>query len=102
MVNDELIEELKRIIRTKSSDAELELTGLVEACRKELEFAGIYGTEIDPTYRQAIRLYCKAHYGYDADTQGFRDAYKSLRDAMALSGDYQKEGMDGSNTDMEQ
>ena len=59
-----LIEELKRIVRVRSADAELELQGLVEACKKELELAGIYGDEADPLYRQAVRLYCKSHYGY--------------------------------------
>ena len=67
-----LIEELKRIVRVRTADAELELQGLVEACKKELELAGIYGDETDPLYRQAIRLYCKSHYGYDEDTNGSR------------------------------
>ena len=53
-----LIEELKRIVRVRSADAELELQGLVEACKKEMELAGIYGDETDPLYRQAVRLYC--------------------------------------------
>ena len=97
-----LIEELKRIVRVRTADAELELQGLVEACKKELELAGIYGDEADPLYRQAIRLYCKSHYGYDEDTERFREAFNSLRDAMALSGDYAKEATNGGNIDMEQ
>lgn len=92
MVDQELIEELKRIIRVKSQDSELELIGLVESCRKELELAGVYGTETDPTYRQAVRLYCKGHYGYDENTERFQEAFSSLRDAMKLSGEYEKEG----------
>ena len=84
MAEIELIEELKRIIRAKSEDAGLELEGLVESCKKELELSGIYGDETDPLYRQAIRLYCKSHYGYDADTDRFQEAFSSLRDAMAL------------------
>ena len=43
-----LIEELKRFVRARSADAELELQGLVEACKKEMEIAGIYGDETDP------------------------------------------------------
>lgn len=97
-----LIEELKRIVRVRSADAELELQGLVEACKKEMELAGIYGDETNPLYRQAIRLYCKSRYGYDEDTERFQGAFGSLRDAMALSGDYTKEAADGSNIDMEQ
>ena len=97
-----LIEELKRIVRVRSADAELELQGLVEACKKEMELAGIYGDETDPLYRQAVRLYCKSHYGYDDDTERFQAAFGSLRDAMALSGNYIKEAANGSNIDMEQ
>ena len=74
-----LIEELKRIVRVRTADAELELQGLVEACKKELELAGIYGDETDPLYRQAIRLYCKSLYGYDEDTERFQAAFGSLR-----------------------
>lgn len=96
-----LIEELKCIIRVKSADTEFELQGLVASCKKELELAGIYGDEEDPLYRQAIRLYCKSHYGYDEDTERFQAAFSSLRDAMALSGDYKKEATNGSNVDME-
>ena len=88
-----LIEELKRIVRVQ---------GLVEACKKEMELAGIYGDETDPLYRQAVRLYCKSHYGYDEDTERFQAAFGSLRDAMALSGNYIKEAANGSNIDMEQ
>ena len=97
-----LIEELKYIVRVKSADAGFELRGLVASCKKELELAGIYGDETDPLYRQAIRLYCKSHYGYDEDTERFQAAFGSLRDAMALSGDYIKEAANGSNIDMEQ
>ena len=97
-----LIEELKRIVRVRSADAELELQGLGEACKKEMELAGIYGDETDPLYRQAVRLYCKSHYGYDEDTERFQAAFGSLRDAMALSGNYIKEAANGSNIDMEQ
>ena len=96
-----LIEELKRIVRVRSADAEFELEGLVASCKKEMEVAGIYGDEADPLYRQAIRLYCKAHYGYDEDAERFQGAFCSLRDAMALSGDYTREAADGSNIAME-
>lgn len=96
------IEELKRIVRARSADAEFELEGLVASCKKEMEVAGIYGDETDPLYRQAIRLYCKAHYGYDEDAERFQKAFDSLRDAMALSGDYAKEAANGGNIDMEQ
>ena len=43
-----------------------------------------------PLCKQALKLYCKGHYGYDKDQTTFRAAYAALRDSMALSGDYGK------------
>lgn len=89
--NKDLIEKLRKRIRVMSDSAAEEINDLVESCRKELELAGVYGDETDPTYYQAIVLYCKANYGYDEDTDRFRMAFAALRDAMSLSGDYAKE-----------
>lgn len=90
MVSDELLCTLKRAVRVSSGDADEELSELVEACKTELKLAGVYGDESDPLYLQAVRLYCKAHYGYDDDTERFFGAFESLRDSMALSGDYKE------------
>ena len=75
---DELINELKQFIRVSSKEAEDELKALVPSCKKELEIAGVYGDETDPLYRQAIRLYCKAHYGYDEKAERFKEDRKSV------------------------
>lgn len=88
--NGELVQKLKTRIRAMSSSSEEEISDLAESCRKELEMSGVYGDESDPTYYQAIVLYCKANYGYDEDTDRFRMAFAALRDAMNLSGDYDK------------
>lgn len=90
MYSEELLEELKGIVRVKSHEADIEIEGLIGACMGELKIAGVHGDTEDPLCRQAIRLYCKAHYGYDKDTERFREAFNSLRDSMALSGDYAK------------
>ena len=90
-INEELIEQLMKAVRVKSDIAEDEIADLVDSCKCELEIAGVYITrEDDPLFKQAVKLYCKAHYGYDKDTEKFRAAYAALRDSMALSGDYRK------------
>jgi hypothetical protein len=82
-----------RATRTKSQTAKSELITLASACIKDLEIAGIYVTDTEEALsRQAIRLYCKANYGYDKDIEKFGAAYAALKDAMALSGDYAKAG----------
>ncbi len=88
-ISQEWVEETKRNIRAKSSEADQEVKGLIEACLKDLEIAGVYVTDAeDPLVKQAVKLYCKGNYGYDDDTERFREAYAALKDAMALCGDY--------------
>lgn len=91
MIDDLLIQELMRAVRVKSQVGADELKELSEACRADLEIAGVYVTDFDdPLPKQALKLYCKANYGYDKDSEKFRDAYAALKDSMALSGEYGK------------
>lgn len=91
MIDDLLIQELMRAVRVKSKVGADELKELSEACRADLEIAGVYVMDFDdPLPRQALKLYCKANYGYDKDSEKFRDAYAALKDSMALSGEYGK------------
>lgn len=93
-IDSELIKQLMKAVRVKSGNAEDEILDLAEACKKDLEIAGIHITnERDPLCKQAIKLYCKAHYGYDKDNEKFGAAYAALKDSMALSGDYSKAGV---------
>lgn len=86
----DIVEKIKKRIRAKSETANEEVEDLINACKKELEMKGVHGDETDPMYYQAIVLYCKAHYGYDEDSERFEKAYNSLRDSMYLSGNYEK------------
>lgn len=88
-ISQEWVEEVKRNIRAKSSGADEEVKGLIGACLKDLEIAGVYVTNTeDSLAKQAAKLYCKGNYGYDENTERFREAYAALKDAMALCGDY--------------
>ena len=74
-----------------SKAAEDEIKDLVLSCRKELELVGIYGDESDPTYYQAVVLYCKGNYGYDEDTDRFRTAVRSAAGRNVVIGRLGKE-----------
>ena len=88
-----LTEKLRKRVRVMSDSSDEEIMDLVASCKIELEMSGVYGDESDPTYYQALVLYCKGNYGYDDDTERFQLAFAKLRDAMSLSGDYdRKEG----------
>lgn len=90
-ITTEFIIEIKRAVRVTTSLADEEIKNLASACVAEMQIAGVYITDLqDPLGKQAVTLYCKAHYGYDEKTEAFREAFQGLRDAMALSGDYQK------------
>lgn len=90
MQQEDIVEKIKERIRVKSKSSDEEVKDLIAACKKDLEMKGVYGDEADPIYYQAIVLYCKAHYGYDEDSERFEKAYNSLRDSMYLSGNYKK------------
>ena len=79
---------LKEMLREKSSVADTEIRDLIESCVLELKIAGVQGKLTDPLYRQAVKLYAKAHFGYDSDSERFLKAFQNLRDSMALSGEY--------------
>lgn len=88
-----LMHDLVRTVRVKSDTGKEEIMELVESCKKDLEIAGIYVTdETEPLCKQAIKLYCKGHYGYDKDSERFLASYSALKDSMALSGEYKKAG----------
>lgn len=84
---------LMRAVRVKSDAAKQEIEELAEACVLDLNIAGVYVTDpSDPLTLQALKLYCKANFGYDSetDTKRFQASYEHLKTLMALSGDYEK------------
>lgn len=101
-MSSEMVKDMKKALRVTSEDAEGEIEDLIAACLSELEMSGVYAVdENDPRIKQAVKLYCKAHYGYDEHTEKFSAAYESLRNAMALSGDYRRADEGGNRTDMD-
>lgn len=88
-ISEEFLDDLKSYIRVTSESSGKEVIDLVEAAVNDMRIKGVISKgEKDPLSRQAIKLYCKGHYGYDEDTERFQNAYKSLTDSMALSGEY--------------
>lgn len=85
-----LLEEVKTVLRVKSKAFDdAEISPLISSCKADLLRAGIKtDAETDPLTRQAIKLYCKANFGFSEDSEKFQKAYEALRDSMALSGDY--------------
>ena len=95
-ISTEYVEEMLhalRISNTEASSAEVE--DLISAAVADLGRQGVKTIDLDDALtKQAVKLYCKAHYGYDKDTERFDAAYTALSAGMALCGDY-----DGSDDD---
>lgn len=79
---------------------EAEIRPLIEAAKQDLRRVGVYAKEDDPMAVQAIVLYCKANFGFSQDEPRWQTAYEALRDAMALSGDYAREGREEADADV--
>lgn len=85
-----IIEKIRDRLRITTNSLDFEIEDLIGACKKELEVGGVYGEESDDLYFQAIVIYCKANFGYSDNSEKFSRLFYALRDAMALSGDYEK------------
>lgn len=84
-----MLEKAKLWLRIAGNDFDGEITDLIEACKADLKRCGVIRCEeSDPLVQQAIKLYCKANFGYDERAERFGQAYSALRDSMSMCGDY--------------
>lgn len=76
-------------ISTDAMDEEIGQT--MDACLLDLHNAGVNAPQMtSPLVQQAVKLYCKAQFGYDDDSEKFSRAYEYLKNALALSGDFNR------------
>ena len=85
-----IIEDMLHALRVKPSNhAADEVTDLIMAAAADLQGQGVEKIEFnDPLTKQAVKLYCKAHYGYDSNSEKYLEAYQALSMSMALLSDY--------------
>lgn len=88
-----LIAPVKLWLRISSDKMDDELEQTIDACKLDLSNSGVKNLDSsDPLIQQAVKLYCKAQFGYDDSSDSFSKAYESLKAALSLSGDYNTEG----------
>ena len=84
-----MLETIKLSLRINNDVYNTEINNLINACKKELELAGIASSNIkdsDTMIIQAITYYCKANFGYDnPDAERYRLAYESLKQFLCLN-----------------
>lgn len=85
-----MLADIKLALRVSSSHFDIEVQGLIDACKKDLELAGVYVIdETDPMIKRAVALYAKANFGYDnPDSDKFQKSYDLLKCSLSLAGDY--------------
>lgn len=85
-----MLEKIKLILRIKGNVFDDEISDLIESAKLDLNISGVINTdENDPLIYQAIKTYCKAQFGLDnKDSEKYQMSYESLRNHLALCGDY--------------
>lgn len=84
-----MLETVKLALRITTDAFDAELTGLINAARKDLELADIdMIAQNEPLTTRAVILYCKAHFGDLPNAERFAKSYEMLKISLALAGDY--------------
>lgn len=85
-----MLEDVKQALRITNNAYNKEIEDLIDAAKLELEISGVKRIEeADPLIKRAVKLYCKANFGFDnPDAEGFQRSYEMLKQHLSLSGDY--------------
>lgn len=89
---DALLAAAKKWLRRSSDKLDDEITQTMAAAFLDMKNAGIKRLDKeDPLIQQAVKLYLKAHFGYDDQPEKWEAAYERLKAALSLSSDYTRE-----------
>ncbi|WP_227397329.1 head-tail connector protein [Jeotgalibacillus aurantiacus] len=95
------IEQVRKDLRVSSNAFDDEIESLMAAARADLKSSGVSAekvdatTNTDPLIDRAIRIYCKAEYGFDnPEAPRFRESYQMLKDHLCLAGDYREQSVE--------
>lgn len=86
---EKLLPEARTWIRRSVSNLDTEIQQTVSACLLDLKNVGVANfREDDPLLQQAVKLYLKAHFGYDDKSEKWEAAYERLKGSLSLSSEY--------------
>ena len=77
---------MRPAIKTNAFD--LELLDLIDAATADLELMGIRVDQEDPLCRQAIKTYCRLHFGTPEDPERLQKAYDGQKAQLMKSAKY--------------
>ena len=91
-----LVVEARLWIRKSSDIFDDEIVQTMNSCLLDLKNAGIQKVDTDDALiKQALKLYLKAQFGYEEDSEKFARSYEHLKSSLSLSGDYNGRDNDG-------
>lgn len=84
------LDEVKKAIRVRNAEYDSEITSIIEACKLDLQEAGVVTIEeTDQLTQRAIILYTKANFGMaNPDMEKFEEMYEKLKTTMSLATNY--------------
>lgn len=85
-----MLDYVKTALRVKTNVFDVEIQGLIDACKADMILVGIrLPSGDDALIKRAAVLYCKAHFGLDVENgERYMKAYDMLKMSLALAGDY--------------
>jgi len=84
-----LLPEARTWLRRSSGNLDEEIRQTAAAAYLDMRNVGIARLSAeDPLIKQAVKLYLKAHFGYDDQPEKWEAAYERLKAALSLSSDY--------------
>lgn len=86
-----LIDSVKSALRITTSDMDDDIKDLICAAKADLRISGVKVIlDTDPLVIQAVKLYCKAHFGDNDSNNKFLNAYQALKISMSLAGEFRE------------
>ena len=83
---------MRPAIKTDVYDNEIQ--DLIAAAKADLSRVGILGDDSDPLIRQAIKTYCRLHFGSPPDAEKLERSYNTQVGSLMGSGKYRNWGED--------
>lgn len=89
-----MLEKVKNDLRISHSKLDDDIQDNIEACKLDLKRVGVDIDKNDQLVEKAIKLYIRWQYNFENQADRYMLAYKNLRNALSLCGDYRKDDKD--------
>ena len=83
-----MVKQIKKTMRISHNALDDDIQNNIDTCKIDLNVAGVYFAQPDNLVKKAFELYAKWQFDYMGKAEQFERAYKNLKDALALCGDY--------------